>query len=115
VNIDSLGTSDAVATFSIADVGSGYAAADVLTITGGNADATFIVDTVTEGGVIVSVTDAAGEVVQSVYSIAQTQDGTYTPSTTPNTSGAKVSAEVKFVGAYVDTVFGNCSFRCRAC
>ena len=111
VNIDSLGVSDAVATFSIADVGSGYAVADVLTITTGNADATFIVDAVTEGGVIVSVTDAAGEVVQSVYSIAQTQDGTYTPSTTPNTSGAKVSAEVKFVGAYVDTVFGNCSFR----
>lgn len=112
VNIDTV-AGGAVATFSIANVGSGYTAADVLTITGGGADATFIVDTVTAGGVIVSVTDAAGEVVQSVYTIAQTQDGTYTPSTTPNASGAKVSAEVKFVGAYVDTVFGNCSFDTR--
>lgn len=109
VNIDTV-AAGAVATFSIANVGSGYAAADVITISGGGADATFIVDTVSAGGVVVSVTDAAGEVVQSVYTIAETQDGTYTPSTTPNAAGAKVSAEVKLVGAYVDTVFGNCSF-----
>jgi hypothetical protein len=112
VNIDTI-AGDAVATFSIANVGSGYTAADVLTISGGGADATFTVDTVSAGGVIVSVTDAAGEVVQSIYTIEETQDGTYTPSTTPNAAGAKVSAKLNLVGAYVDTVFGNCSFDTR--
>jgi hypothetical protein len=112
VNIDTV-AGGAVATFSIADVGSGYTAGDVLTISGGGADATFIVDTVSAGGVIVSVTDAAGEVVQSIYTIEETQDGTYTPSTTPNAAGAKVSAKLDLVGAYVDTVFGNCSFDTR--
>ena len=112
VNIDTV-AGGAVATFSIANVGSGYTAADVLTISGGGADATFIVDTVSAGGVIVSVTDAAGEVVQSIYTIEETQDGTYTPSTTPNAAGAKVSAKLDLVGAYVDTVFGNCSFDTR--
>jgi hypothetical protein len=112
VNIDTV-AGGAVATFSIANVGSGYTAADVLTISGGGADATFIVSTVSAGGVIVSVTDAAGEVVQSIYTIAETQDGTYTPSTTPNAVGAKVSAKLNLVGAYVDTVFGNCSFDTR--
>ena len=53
---------------------------------------------------------------QGVYTIAQAQgkaaSGNYVPSTDPNGTD-KVSATVEFVGAYVDTVFGNCSFDTR--
>ena len=111
VNIDTV-AGGAVATFSIADVGSGYAAADVITISGGGADATFIVDSVKDGGLVVSKTDSAGEVVQEIYTIAEGKDGTYVASTDPH-GAVKVSAKVHFVGAYVDTVFGNCSFDTR--
>ena len=111
VNIDTV-AGGAVATFSIADVGSGYAAADVITISGGGADATFIVDSVKDGGLVVSKTDSAGEVVQEIYTIAEGKDGTYVASTDPHGT-VKVSAKVNFVGAYVDTVFGNCSFDTR--
>ena len=38
--------------------------------------------------------------------------GAYVPSTDPN-GAVKVSACVNFVGAYVDTTFGNCSFDTR--
>ena len=99
--------------------GIGYKAGDVLTITGGNADATITLAAggVSVGGVVVSVTDAAGEVVGTVYTIAQAKgtaaSGNYTPSLTPNAAGAKVSATVTWVGAYVDTKFGNCSFDTR--
>jgi len=116
VNINTV-AGGAVATFSIANVGSGYAVADVITISGGGADATFIVDTVSAGGVVVSVTDAAGQVVQSVYTIAQAQGlaaaGNYAASTTPDAAAATVTASVHFVGAYVDTQFGDCSFDTR--
>ena len=116
VNIDTV-AGGVVGAFSIANVGSGYAAADVITISGGGTDATFIVDTVSAGGVVVSVTDAAGQVVQSVYTIAQAQGtasaGNYTASLVPNAAAAKVSATVHWVGAYVDTKFGNCSFDTR--
>jgi hypothetical protein len=99
--------------------GTGYADGDVLTIAGGNADATLTLAAggVTAGGVVVSVTDAAGEVVGTVYTIAQAQGkaaaGNYTPSTTPNAAAATVSATVHFVGAYVSTQFGDCSFDTR--
>ncbi len=99
--------------------GTGYATGDILTIVGGNSDATLTLAAggVTAGGVVVSVTDAAGEVVGTVYTIAQAQGkasaGTYTPSTTPNAAAATVSATVHFVGAYVSTQFGDCSFDTR--
>ena len=99
--------------------GIGYKAGDVLTISGGNADATLTLAAggISVGGVVVSVTDAAGEVVGSVYTIAQAKgtaaSGNYSPSLTPNAAGAKVSATVTWVGAYVDTKFGNCSFDTR--
>jgi hypothetical protein len=107
-----------IATFSIANVGSGYAAGDVLTVvqSGGSAG-TITINTVSAGGVVVSVTDAAGQVVQTVYTIAQAKgtaaSGNYTPSLTPNAAAAVVSATVTWVGAYVDTKFGNCSFDTR--
>jgi hypothetical protein len=108
----------AILTYSIAAVGSGYAAGDVLTVVQSGASAgTITIDTVSEGGLIVSVTDAAGQVVQSVYTVAQAMGtasaGNYTPSLTPNAAAAKVSAVVTWVGAYVDTKFGNCSFDTR--
>jgi len=69
------------------------------------------------GGIVVSVTDAAGAVVSTTYTIAQAMgtaaSGNYTPSLTPNAAAATVSATVSFVGAYVDTKFGNCSFDTR--
>jgi len=115
VNILTLGASDAIGTFSVANAGSGYVAGDSLAVAGGNADASILVDTVSEGGVVVSVV-TAGITVQSVYTIAQAQgkaaSGNYVASTDPN-GASKVSATVNFVGAYVDTVFGNCSFDTR--
>ena len=107
----------AIATYSFASQGSGYSVGDVLTVTGGGANATLTVTAVTEGGVVVNVTDAAGQVVSSIYSIAQAQGlaaaGNYVPSTTPNAAAATVDAVVHFVGAYVSTEFGNCSFDTR--
>jgi len=114
VNIDTV-SSGAVATFSIADVGSGYAVNDVLTISGGGGDATVLVTEIVAGGLVVSKTDSAGEVVQEAYTIAEGKGegaGAYVPSTDPH-GAVKVSAKVSFVGAYVDTVFGNCSFDTR--
>jgi hypothetical protein len=108
-----------IGTYSISSVGSGYAVGDVVTVSGGGADATLTVGAsgLTAGGVEVSVTDAAGQVVSSVYSIAQAKgtasSGNYTASLTPNAAAAKVSATVTWVGAYVDTKFGNCSFDTR--
>jgi len=119
VNILTVNGSGAILTFSVSAAGAGYAVGDVLTVVqAGGSAATLTVGAsgISEGGVIVNVTDAAGQVVQSVYTIAQamgTGAGAYVPSTTPNTAGAKVSATVMFVGAYVDTVFGNCSFDTR--
>jgi len=112
INILSLGTSDAIATYSIANAGKGYVAGDVLEVAGGNGDGRILVDSVSAGGVVVTVTDAQGVAVQSVYSIEEVVDGTYVASTDPN-GASKVSACVEFVGAYVDTVFGNCSFDTR--
>ena len=117
INILTVSGSGVILTFSYAGVGKGYAVGDVLTIAGGNADATLTVTAVTEGGVIVNVTDAAGVVVQSVYTIAQAQgkaaSGNYVASTTPNAAAATVDAVVNFVGAYVGTKFGDCSFDTR--
>ena len=112
INILSLGTSDAIATYSIANAGKGYVAGDVLEVAGGNGDGRVLVDSVSAGGVVVTVTDAQGVAVQSVYTIEEVVDGTYVASTDPN-GASKVSACIEFVGAYVDTVFGNCSFDTR--
>jgi len=110
INIVSLGVSDAIATYSIASAGSGYVAGDVLAVAGGT-DGAILVDSVSEGGVIVTTT-TGGVSTQAVYSIAEVVDGTYVASTDPN-GATKVSACVEFKGAYVDTVFGNCSFDTR--
>ena len=115
VNILTLGASDAIGTYSVAAAGSGYVAGDVLTVAGGNDDATVLVDSVSAGGVVVSVV-TAGITSQAVYTIDQAMgtaaSGNYVASTDPN-GASKVSAKVSFVGAYVDTVFGNCSFDTR--
>ncbi len=110
INIVSLGVSDAIATYSVATAGSGYAVGDVLVVAGGT-DGAILVDSVSEGGVIVTTT-TGGVSTQAVYSIAEVVDGTYVASTDPN-GATKVSACVEFKGAYVDTVFGNCSFDTR--
>ena len=105
--------------WSFASVGSGYAVGDVLTIvqSGSTTDATLTVTAVTAGGMVINTTDAAGAVVQGVYTIAQAQglasSGNYVASTTPEAAAATVDAVVHFVGAYVDTKFGNCSFDTR--
>ena len=110
-------TAGVIATYSFASQGASYEVGDVITIGGGNADATLTVLTLSVGGMVVNVTDAAGAVVQTIYTIAQAQgkagSGNYTASTTPNAAAAKVDAVVHFVGAYVDTKFGNCSFDTR--
>ena len=118
INILTVSGTGVILTFSYANVGKGYAVGDVLTIvdSGSTTDATLTVTAVTAGGVITNSTNAAGAVTQGVYTIAQAQgkaaSGNYVPSTDPNGT-VKVSASVEFVGAYVDTVFGNCSFDTR--
>lgn len=105
----------AIATYSVAAVGAGYTVGNVLTVAGGNANATLTVSAITAGGVVVTAVTGAVS-VQSVYSIDQAlgtaASGNYVPSVDPN-GATKVSASVNFVGAYVDTKFGNCSFDTR--
>ena len=118
VNILTVSGTGVILTYSFANVGKGYAVGDVLTVvdSGSTTDATLTVTAVTAGGVITNSTTAAGAVTQGVYTIAQAQgkaaSGNYVPSTDPN-GAVKVTATVEFVGAYVDTVFGNCSFDTR--
>ena len=114
VNVLTVSGTGVILTYSFANVGSGYAVGDVLTLVDSAAttDATLTVTALTAGGVIIDSTDAAGLVTESVYTIAEAKGvgaGAYVPSTDPN-GAVKVSARVEFVGAYVDTVFGNCSF-----
>lgn len=119
INILTVSGTGVILTFSYASVGKGYAVGDVLTVVqaGSTTDATLTVTAISEGGVIVNVTDAAGAVVQNIYSIAQAQgkaaSGNYVASTTPNAAAATVDAVVNFVGAYVSTKFGDCSFDTR--
>lgn len=107
-------SSGAIATYSVAAVGAGYTVGDVLTVAGGTGG-TLTVTALTAGGVVVTATTGAVS-VQSVYTIDQALgtagSGNYTPSLAPNGT-TKVSATVNFVGAYVDTQFGNCSFDTR--
>ena len=118
INVLTVSGTGVILTFSYAAVGSGYSVGDVLTVvdSGSTTDATLTVTAVTAGGVITNSTNAAGAVTQGVYTIAQAQgkaaSGNYVPSTDPNGT-VKVTATVEFVGAYVDTVFGNCSFDTR--
>jgi hypothetical protein len=107
-------TTGGIATYSIASRGTGYALNDVLNVAGGTGG-TLTVTALTAGGVVVTATTGAVS-VQSVYTIEQALgtagSGNYTPSTDPNGT-TKVTATVNFVGAYVDTKFGNCSFDTR--
>ena len=118
VNILTVSGTGAILTYSFANVGKGYAVGDVLTVvdSGSTTDATLTITALTAGGIISNSTDAAGVITQSVYTIAEAQgkaaSGNYVPSTDPN-GAVKVSASVEFVGAYVDTTFGNCSFDTR--
>lgn len=113
INILTL-SSGAIATYSVAAVGAGYTVGDVLTVAGGTAG-TLTVTALTAGGVVVTATTGA-VAVQSVYSIEQAlgnaSSGNYIPSLEPN-GATKVTATVNFVGAFVDTQFGNCSFDTR--
>ena len=118
INILTVSGTGVILTYSFASVGKGYAVGDVLTVvdSGSTTDATLTITALTAGGIISNSTNAAGAVTQGVYTIAQAQgkaaSGNYVPSTDPNGT-VKVSASVEFVGAYVDTVFGNCSFDTR--
>jgi hypothetical protein len=118
INILTVSGTGVILTYSYASVGKGYAVGDILTVvdSGSTTDATLTVSAITAGGIITNLTNAAGAVTQGVYTIAQAQgkaaSGNYVPSTDPNGTD-KVSATVEFVGAYVDTVFGNCSFDTR--
>ena len=67
------------------------------------------------GGGISITTSASGSPVTAVFTIEQALglagSGNYVPSTDPVADA--VSATVTFVGAYVDTKFGDCSFDTR--
>ena len=118
INILTVSGTGVILTYSFASVGKGYAVGDVLSVvdSGSTTDATLTITALTAGGIISNSTNAAGAVTQGVYTIAQAQgkaaSGNYVPSTDPNGT-VKVTATVEFVGAYVDTVFGNCSFDTR--
>jgi hypothetical protein len=107
-------TTGAITTYSIAARGAGYTVGDVLTVAGGTGG-TLTITALTAGGVVVTAT-TTGVSTQTVYTIAQALgtagSGNYVPSTDPNGT-TKITATVNFVGAYVDTKFGNCSFDTR--
>jgi len=63
------------------------------------------------GGGVTVTSSASGAPVTTVYTIADVLNGTYVPSTDPVADA--VSAKVAFIGAYVDTKFGDCSFDTR--
>ena len=87
-------------------IGSGYSEGDVVTITGGDATATVVLEVSAEG--IVAIVDG----IETSYTLAEALDGTYTPVST-DPVGDKVSARACVVGAYIDTKFGDCSFDTR--
>ena len=103
--------------YTVSQAGKGYLVGDVITIGGLTGKLTVQAAGLTAGGVQVTVTNAAGVAVVSVYSIAQAQgvaaSGNYTASLVPAAAAAVVSAKVNFVGAYVSTKFGDCSFDTR--
>ena len=109
------GATGPITGLSVAQAGEGYKVGDVVTINAGNATLTLVAGSLTTGGIVVTETTAAGVVSNAVYTLAQakgTGAGAYVPSTDPNGT-VKVSACANVVGAYVDTVFGNCSFDTR--
>ncbi len=61
------------------------------------------------GGIVVVTTANPGG---AIFTIAEVLDGTYTPTTSPETDAA-MTATLKVVSGYVDTKFGNCSFDTR--
>lgn len=109
--------------YTVAQAGAGYQVGDVITINrgaGSNGKLTVAAGGagLSVGGVVVTSTTAAGVATTSVYTVAQAAGvaaaGNYTASLTPNAAaGPKVSAKLTVKGAYVDTVFGNCSFDTR--
>lgn len=105
VDITTTGTALQSAVINANNGGKGYKVGDVVDVDGGTGK--LAVATVAPGGVIVETT----AVPFTSFTIAQIQDGTYTPSTDPVGDG--VSATISFVGAYVETKFGNCSFDTR--
>ena len=109
------GATGPITGLTVAQAGEGYKVGDVVTINAGNATLTLVAGSLTTGGIVVTETTAAGVVSNAVYTLAQakgTGAGAYVPSTDPNGT-VKVSACANVVGAYVDTVFGNCSFDTR--
>ncbi len=114
--VASIAATGAIKSVTVLNEGSGFAVGDTATVIGGNSDAVLTVASVSAGSVEVTITSAAGQVTTEYYSIAQALGkagaGNYVPSTDPN-GVEKRSAKVSFVGAYVDTVFGNCSFDTR--
>jgi len=102
VRVDTVGGGGAVTAFTVLAAGSGYSAGASATTNVTVADPTATGFQVT----VVVTTDGSG-----TFSIAEILDGTYTASTDPVADG--VTASVTFVGAYVDTQFGNCSFDTR--
>jgi len=97
-----------VTAVTVANPGSGYTTGDVIIIaqTGSSLTETATLTVTAAHGVAVNV---AG--VITVYTIAEVLDGTYVASVDP--VGDDVSATINFVGAYVNTKFGNCSFDTR--
>ena len=104
LTVDITVAAGAIDTAVINQAGSGYTNGDVVTVAGGTGGQLTL--TVSDQGITVTV---AG--VDTVYSIAEILDGTYTPSTDPVAD--EVSACACFVGAYVETKFGDCTFDTR--
>ncbi len=116
ITVASIAATGAIKSVTVLNEGAGYAVGDDIKVVGGNNDAQLDIATVSTGSIEVTLTSAAGVVTTEYYSIAQAVGkagaGNYVPSTDPN-GAAKVSACVTLQGAYVDTVFGNCSFDTR--
>tara|TARA_R110001592_G_scaffold63838_1_gene195902 strand:- start:4440 stop:6224 length:1785 start_codon:yes stop_codon:yes gene_type:complete len=116
VTVTAIAATGAISAVTVLNEGAAYAVGDDVTVVGGNNDAVLDIASVSAGSVEVTSTSAAGVVTTEYYTVAQAvgkaASGNYVPSTDPN-GADKVSACVTLQGAYVDTVFGNCSFDTR--
>jgi|TARA_R100000081_G_scaffold25836_1_gene11450 hypothetical protein len=116
VTVASIAATGAIKAVTVLNEGAGYSVGDTVTVVGGGNNGALTVASVSAGSIEVTETTAAGVVTTEYYTIAQAAGvaaaGNYVPSTDPNGS-TKISACVTLQGAYVDTVFGNCSFDTR--
>lgn len=109
INITALTNTDEVDTVSIANPGVGYKTGEVVTLVGGNNQATVTLTVEASHGIVVM--DGTSAAVNYTIDEVLTGTGGFTASTDPVTAAR--SAKLVFKGAYVSTEFDRASFDTR--